>query len=722
MSEQTKKSSWTRNIVVGVLGLAFLGWAFMKWGYPVAFEAYTGLTNAPLTYQSSKVVNEREFTAMVKEVTHEARLKKALAVTVGEKDDFARRVKTDMLMNTRSFMNDNVFPHIDIFDKAGIRQYVGPSTCLECHEKMHVVDESGARKEIDTMEDVLGTVHFQFQSSKQGFTTYGYDGREVNGEGIRGIPVGKIDRACGIPGSFSWTGWAKLVETKPAAKNGEVEIRSEGCGQCHIGGGYHPATERMLPIGDVPEEIKQGVDCLICHAQNYDMNERHVIKDEFGLRWNQDRKLKTALTVTKPTRENCLFCHQHNLGGDLEFDTTPLNSSNKNLGYKNRRLLHAGAKRASSFTPTTDVHAKAGLSCTDCHVPEGHKVPRGVKGVDLVANDLPGKPVECTTCHTAAPHLKAKDRAILNGHVDRLACETCHITHLRPDNVVLRDWAHPVWNEEEGVFLPYDLLLSGKANEGFDFLWFNGNGTFLANALGDNPLGNGTYNPLMNQLTRITNPAALATIGKNAEKLKEFYPDLDIKTYISEVTDTLSQLPPEMKTKRVEMINNNLRTIMKDGKSKIYPFKLFNAFMWEDMSNQGPFGAMILPFDYPIYYETGKTLESMKKAISTPIVKRMYERPFKEYMMDDFMSYFGVDGWKMIYPIDDNGNARNVEKHWMRQMGTLMINHGVAKEGRKCEECHDKNGILNFEALGYPPERIKDLTHLPEMEARKASK
>jgi hypothetical protein len=25
--------------------------------------------------------------------------------------------------------------------------------------------------------------------------------------------VGKIDRACGIPGSFSWTGWAALVES-----------------------------------------------------------------------------------------------------------------------------------------------------------------------------------------------------------------------------------------------------------------------------------------------------------------------------------------------------------------------------------------------------------------------------------------------------------------------------------------------------------------------------
>ena len=155
-----------------------------------------------------------------------------------------------------------------------------------------------------------------------GFSTFGF-----NGEPVENFPLGKIDRACGIPGSFSWTGWAQLVETKPEHGHGEVELRSEGCGQCHIGGGYHPATELMMPVGDVPDEVKEGVDCLICHAKGYDMNQRYVIEDEHGLRWNQDRSLKTAMTVGLPTTDNCLLCHQHNLGGDME-DVPQANAAN----------------------------------------------------------------------------------------------------------------------------------------------------------------------------------------------------------------------------------------------------------------------------------------------------------------------------------------------------------------------------------------------------------
>jgi hypothetical protein len=144
--------------------------------------------------------------------------------------------------------------------------------------------------------------------------------------------------------------------------------------------------------------------------------------------------------------------------------------------------------------------------------------------------------------------------------------------------------------------------------------------------------------------------------------------------------------------------------------------------MWEDMANQGPFGAMILPFDYPSYYQTGDTLQSMQTAIANPIVKRMYETPFKLYMMDEFMSYFGVDEWRLEYPIGPDGELRNVEAHWMRQMGTLMINHGVAKKGRECKDCHDAKGIMDFETLGYPPERVADLTDLRELKEREKAK
>jgi hypothetical protein len=693
---------------LGVVGLAIsMSWEYL---YETFFEAYTGVTNAPLTYESSKKLSSSEFEALAKELTHQARYEAALEVTKNEENDFTRKLRVDILMNTPSFREKTNYDHIDYFRHAGVMQYEGPKTCTQCHETMVIHDYEGNRKTVNTLEDVLDTVHFKFQSTGRVFTTYGYDGRRVNETSAIPIPVGKIDRACGIPGSFSWTGWAKLIESKPHGLDGEIEVRSEGCGQCHIGGNYHPATEKMMPVGDVPDVTKQGVDCLICHSSTYDMNQRYVIEDQYGTRWNQDRSMRAAMTVTRPENKNCLNCHQHNLGGDAYEH----NEAAKNLGYKNKRLLHTGAKRANPFGPEDDVHAAAGLLCTDCHVPQGHKIPRGTKGVDLVSNDLPEVDVACENCHTLAPHTKSKERVILNGHISRLACETCHIKELMAYNVVLRDWIHPTWNEEEGVFTPTDVYLSGDVGKGLIYLWFNGNGTFLANALGNNPMKPVSYNPLMEQMAELDQPDVVEAVRQAALELQKSYPEIDVDAYVESATQPLTQLTPEMLKKRKQIVEQNLRPIMNKGESKIYPFKLFNAMMYEDMGNQGPFGAMILPFDYPTYYESGDPLMSVIQAVSDPIVKRMYQMPFKEYMMDEFMYYFGVDGWTPDFPLND-GELVNVQPNWMRQMGTLMVNHGINKDGRECEECHAANGILDFAMLGYPEERVADLQNLPEL-------
>ena len=89
-----------------------------------------------------------------------------------------------------------------------------------------------------------------------------------------------------------------LVASRPAAAQGAVELRSERCGQCHIGGNYQPATEKMMPVGDVPDDAKDGIDCLICHSTEYDMNQRHVIRDAYGQRWNQDRSMRRPVGGT----------------------------------------------------------------------------------------------------------------------------------------------------------------------------------------------------------------------------------------------------------------------------------------------------------------------------------------------------------------------------------------------------------------------------------------
>ena len=738
----------TRRRVAIVLAVLLIPAVLYKVVYPIVFDAYTGVENAPLTYDTEQL-SDAEFEQLALEMTEEARRARAAAVVSEDQEPFAREVKIDILMNTPSFIAEGGYPHIEYFREAGIREYTGPETCLACHATIDITHEDGTVTTVDTLADVIDTVHFKFQSTAAGgFSTYGYDGRQVNAENARQIPVGKINRACGIPGSFSWTGWAALIETRPEhghgdaetpaqpdpaddgsfvlavqdggghgggadPSGGEVVLRSEGCGQCHIGGNYHPATEKMMPVGDVPDVAKHGIDCLICHAAEYDMDQRYVIRDQHGLRWNQDRSMRAALSVGNASNANCLNCHQHNMGGDAYIH----NVAAKHLGEKHQRLLHTGAKRGNPFSPEDDLHAAAGIQCTDCHVPEGHKIPRGTKGVDLVANDLPDKEVSCESCHSEAPHNLSEHRALLNGHVARLACETCHIKQLQDNNVVLRDWVHPTWDAEEGLWEPTDIYRSGEPGKGLIHLWFNGNGTFLANALGSNPEGDGSYDPLMDQIARIDDPEVIAAVRAKAEELAERYPDIDVDRYVERATDPLSQLSPEMLEKRRRMLQENLRPAMEKGESRIYPFKPFNAMMFEDMNNQGPFGAMILPFDYAVYYESGDARAAVAKALQDPIVLRMYQEPFKLYMMDEFMAYFGVDGWDTTYPLTaDNQLGPQVEPHWMRQMGTLMVNHGIQREGHGCRDCHQPDGLLDYAALGYPPERVAELESMEILE------
>jgi len=660
--------------------------------YATLFRLYTSDKTAVIDFDTSLALSEVEFETLATRMETKAVAEKAATLVEEIKDPDLRRERERLHTKPRSLRDKSGYDHVRYFRDAGIRQYEGPKTCLQCHKSMKVKHPGDKIEEVDTMENVMTSTHFQLFKKVEGFTTVGYDGRQVNKEG-RKIPVGKIDRACGIPGSFTWTGWAALAKAKPA--NGEPFTVSEGCGQCHIGGMYGPPSDLMMPLTIKDKNRENAIDCLLCHSRTYDMNQRFVVKDEVGARWNQDRSMKAAMGIGRPNADTCLRCHQHNLGGD----TYENNAGAKATGVKNPRILHPWTKRGTPFHPEHDVHAKAGMACLDCHRAVGHKIARGLEGVDLVSNDLPDVEVSCTKCHSTAPHIRNRQtRAMLNGHTGRLACQTCHITKLQKNSVVLIDWANPIFHDKEGIWTPNPLLVSGDVRTAVGYLWYNGSGTFLANALGDNPANPGTYDPLMKVLTQYN-------------KL----PGLNIQGGGIENNNFLSQLSPEMLEKRRIMVDANIRPHQKKGKSKIYPFHLFNAIMYEDMNNQGPFGAMILPFDYTTYFETGNPKKSMETAIKHPMVKRMYQWPFKAYMMDEFMRYFGIsEGWKTDYPLDADYPGK-IEPHWMRQMGTIALNHGVSNRGWGCSVCHTaENGLLDFNSLGYTKQQANKLQNLPE--------
>jgi hypothetical protein len=218
----------------------------------------------------------------------------------------------------------------------------------------------------------------------------------------------------------------------------------------------------------------------------------------------------------------------------------------------------------------------------------------------------------------------------------------------------------------------------------------------------------------MEQLVRLDADQFRSLLAPELDRLAAQY-GIDKDAYLQEITNTIQSLPHDLRDKRRADLKEKLGPLMTAGQSRIYPFKLFNARMFEDMKNQGPFGAMILPFDYKTYYETGKPADSVRAAMANPDVRRMYEAGFKAGNVKEFFSYFGVDQWSNEYPLENN-QLRNVQANWMRQMGTLMVNHGVHRHGRSCAECHSATGLMDWKGLGYTDARAAELANLPEIE------
>ena len=192
------------------------------------------------------------------------------------------------------------------------------------------------------------------------------------------------------------------------------------CTRCHIG---YDWTDDTFDFS-----AEEQVDCLVCHdtTGTYDLKRMHLRKAKCtACHVTYDRSKvreavqkpdfsELALKVGKPDRASCGSCHFLSDGGD---------------GVKHGDL-------DTSLTETTrdvDVHmAKGGLdfACTTCHKTDGHIIPgsrytpatKDVRGKDVIG----GSRATCESCHGLAPHPDGTS-AKLNDHVDRVACQTCHI-------------------------------------------------------------------------------------------------------------------------------------------------------------------------------------------------------------------------------------------------------------------------------------------------------
>ena len=635
-------------VVVVLLVVVFAGTNFMSWLIYRFMPAE--VRPAKIEFPTAKYTDE-QFEALVDSI---------LVDHLGLSPD-------DPALATASIESRLPFKHIERFRKAGIRRYEGPKTCLRCHKTIRVKGNDGKYHEEDLMDNLTHSAHYLFWTKRHP-NVWGFNGKLADN-----FPMGKIDRPCPKPGSFAMTAWAALVVTERG------DTLSEGCGQCHIGGQYAVPLGEMMPGYKVTKAEKDAIDCLICHSTDYDLNKRIVVRDPNGrYRWAQDRSLRAALTVTKPRNQSCLRCHQHNFGGDVYVDEKDP-SFMPNIvqrGEGHPRVLHPGSKRGTPFSPSWDVHAAAGVQCIDCHETQGHRIAKGQHTTTMMSNDLPDVDVNCTKCHTEMPH--HENPAIddyLNMHLDKLACNVCHIPSLQEDNATMRDFAHPVFEEEAGIWVYHDIAKETQPGKGIIYQWWNGDCTFLGNPIGDNPNGANLY--------RFYNPT----------HVWPEYKDFDYAGWYEKV----------------------MRPIAKKKPSKIYAMKLFNGRQHVDLGNMGPFGGMFVPYNLPTYYVTGDPDSAAKVEMAHPMMKMMYGWMFKVYMMDKFMSFMDVDKWNTsVY--NDVLHLKNVEPRWIPQDAMLEISHAIRRKGAlTCDNCHSPNGVMDFKALGYTPEEVESLKEPREL-------
>ncbi len=209
----------------------------------------------------------------------------------------------------------------------------------------------------------------------------------------------------------------------------------------------------------------------------------------------QDRSVAAVLSAGPTTDHACLRCHEH---------------------------ARTGYKRATLFLEGYDVHAAATSGpfegahnrCTVCHVVlEGnHKFVRGhLVGGDLAAADYPPPPpgvepdpedpthLTCVQCHPVSDLPKTgKDQVHGEGHLAKIACETCHIPY--SGGITYSLYGHgghlSFGRNAEGFdtkLITHDHMVAGdRADVDADYaayripsvlMWFDGSTSFLAQSL-----------------------------------------------------------------------------------------------------------------------------------------------------------------------------------------------------------------------------------------------
>lgn len=241
--------------------------------------------------------------------------------------------------------------------------YEGPATCQICHA--------------DVAADLLESGHWQWAGASANIV-----GHETETHGKRDL----LNNFCiAVPSN-------------------------EGrCAQCHPSYGWKDDTFDFTSTAQV--------DCFICHdtTGTYAKHPTDgggggaaaLVNEGQVTVVGPDELQQVAYNVGPPTRRNCGFCHFYAGGGD--------------------NVKH-GDMSSDLASPTREMDVHMGgldFACQECHTEQNH----GIAGFALHSVNEGGAAPACTRCHgdtdvhTANPPVDP----LLNAHLARLACETCHI-------------------------------------------------------------------------------------------------------------------------------------------------------------------------------------------------------------------------------------------------------------------------------------------------------
>ncbi len=415
----------------------------------------------------------------------------------------------------------------------------------------------------------------------------------------------------------------------------------------------HPGKEYILKNG-----YQGPKTCEVCHPGK--------AKEFIGtVHWTHASKVDHVDDV-KPNEEvgmknrNYTMCNGNDIVNNLK--EIPPNEKGKTK-FSGCNSCHPGDH--ASDVGSTGPAAEAAVDCLLCHSVKydfsKRKPIKRADGIVIIGQDRSveaaanlGKPSNktCMTCHEAAGGgVLVKRGFAMTANADvhaanKMVCVDCHITknHKIPTGFDPNNWAH------DGIRIScVGQCHTEKPHKDAEI---DQHSSKIACQTCHIPKTGGAFAKDFTKWSKLDNG---------------FYEPSTLKKEINETSPVYAWYNLTV-ANRPEFIGpKGSRT---DGKSKIYPFKVFQGKAYYNKKT-----GKLLSMDFAPPSATGDTLAGVASAAK----------------ILGITDYEPVPGWQTIY---------------------FGSNHQVApkKNALSCANCHAPNGILNFRELGYSNEEIDKLT------------